>query len=111
MKKAQFLNHWTEIDENQNININSVPYKHRGSTFDCDVIMLTGSSEFIDSVLSRLKDLLDHENHNTRLQVVYKKSIDRKTQLPLDAFNCYIQVHERGNQAKMMNHAFGRVTY
>ena len=103
MKKAQFLDHWQEIEENQNIKISPVVYKHQGSTYAEDGIRLTGSMEFIDSVLSQLKDLLNHENGSTRLQVVYKESTDRHTQEALDSFNCYVQVHERGGQAKMAN--------
>jgi len=108
MRKAQFLNHWNDIDPDQTIQIQQVPYKHKGSTYDQDGIRITGSTEFIDSVLSRLKDLLAHENGNTRLQVVYKQSTCRKTQQPIDGFNCYVQVHERGSQAKMVNAIFGQ---
>ena len=103
MKKAQFLDHWQGIESDQKINISPVTYKHEGSTYDEDGIRLTGSREFIDSVLSRLKDLLNHENGSTRLQVVYKESTNRHTQELLDSYNCYIQVHERGGQAKMAN--------
>jgi len=103
MKKAQFLEHWHGIKADQNIKINPVAYKHAGSTYAEDGIRLTGSMEFIDSVLSRLKSLLSHENGATRLQVVYKESTDRRTQEPLDSYNCYIQVHQRGRQAQIAN--------
>lgn len=106
MKKAQFLEHWNQIKANQNIKINSEPYKHQGSTYAEDGIRLTGSMEFIDSVLSRLKDLLERENGETRLQVAYKESTDRHTQELIDSYNCYVQVHERGGQAKMANRLF-----
>jgi hypothetical protein len=104
MRKAQFLNHWKTIEPNQNVTPSPVPYKHRGSTYDQDGIRITGTTEFIDSVLSRLTDLLEAENCDTRLQVVYKQSTDRKTGLELDSYNCYVQVHERGAEAKAMNH-------
>ena len=96
MKKAQFLNHWKAIEPNQKVTPSPVVYKHRGSTFDQDGIRITGTTMFIDSVLSRLTDLLDAENCDTRLQVVYKQSTDRETGLELDSYNCYVQVHERG---------------
>lgn len=101
MKKALFLAHWGRITPNQPIDVTPVPYKHKGSTYDQDGIRITGSREFIDSVLSKLKELLLHENHNTRLQVVYKESVDRGTQAPLGSYNCYIQVHERGGTARL----------
>lgn len=96
MKKSQILQHWSAIPENQSLKPSPVPYKHKGSTYAEDGIRVTGSRQFIDSVLSRLKDLLRFENSSTRLQVVYKESRDRETGIPLESFNFYIQVHERG---------------
>jgi len=107
MKKAQILDHWNGIEPNQDIKINQVPYKHQGSTYAEDGIRLTGSRVFIDSVLSRFKDLLNHENGNTRLQLNYQESKDRQTGHPTGSYNCYIQVHERGGEAKMVNAMFG----
>ena len=103
MRKDEFIAHWQGIKPGQAIAIEPVPYKHKGSTYAQDGIRLTGSREFIDSVLSRLKDMLDHENGDTRLQVVYKQSQDRETGAMLAGFNCYIQVHERGHEARIMN--------
>ena len=109
MKKEQILSHWNSIDPNQPIKINQVAYKHKGSTYAEDGIRLTGSPEFIDSVLSRLKDLLKHENGSTRLQLNYQESKDRKSGTPTGSYNCYVQVHERGGEAKMMNAYMGIV--
>ena len=103
MRKEEFLTHWQGIKPNQSIAIEPVPYKHRGSTYAEDGIRITGSQQFIDSMLSRIKDLLDYENDSTRLQVVYKQSQDRESGAPLAGYNCYIQVHERGREAQIMN--------
>ena len=103
MKKAQILEYWQNIEANQSINPEPVEYKHKGSTYACDGIRITGSQEFIDSVLSRLKDLLEYENDDTRLQLNYQESQDRGTGEPLGSYNCYIQVHERGREARMAN--------
>lgn len=111
MKKAQILDHWQGIKADQEIKIQSVIYKHKGSTYAEDGIRLTGSQEFIDSILSRLKDLLTYENGNTRLQLNYQPSKDRETGIETGSYNCYIQVHERGGEAKIVNAMFGRVTY
>ena len=109
MKKAQILEHWRQLHPNQPIAISPVAYKHRGSTYDQDGIRLTGSRQFIDSVLSRLMDLLDSESGTTRLQLVYKESIDKDTGEPLLSYNAYIQVHERGREAQIFNAITGRV--
>ncbi|GAG66532.1 unnamed protein product [marine sediment metagenome] len=111
MRKAEFLDHWQKIEADQKINITPVRYKHQGSTYAKDGIRLTGSRQFIDSMLSKLKELLDHENHTTRLQVAYKESLDKDTGYALGSWNCYIQVHERGQEAQIMNQRYGRVTY
>jgi len=103
MNKAQVLNHWQKIKPQQAIAISPVAYKHTGSTFDEDGIRITGSQQFIDSILSRLKDLLNYEGDGTRLQLVYKQSVDKNTGAELSSYNCYIQVHERGREAQIMN--------
>ena len=103
MKKAEIIEYWNRIKPNQEIAISEVPYKHEGSTYAEDGIRLTGSQKFIDSILSRIKDLLECEGDNTRLQLVYKQSVDKETGYPLPSYNCYIQVRERGGEAKMMN--------
>lgn len=103
MRKKEFLEHWTAIPADQKVRPCPVRYKHKGSTYDEDGIRITGSPKFIDSVLSLLKGLLEYENGNTRLQVMYKQSTDRKTEMLIDGYNCYIQVHERGSEAKIVN--------
>lgn len=108
MRKKELLSHWEAIKPNQEIKPAVVPYKHEGSTFDQDGIRLTGSQKFIDSVLSHLKPLLQHENGTTRLQVSHSQATDRHTGAKLDSFKCYIQVHQRGRQAQICNTIMGR---
>ena len=104
MTKAEILEYWRNLKPDQQVIMYPVEYKHTGSTYDQDGIRLTGSKQFIDSVLSRLKDLLNDENDDTRLQLVYKQSVDKDSGYPMDSYNCYIQVHERGHEAKHFNH-------
>jgi len=101
--KEAFINHWQALKPNQDIFPMPIAYKHEGSTYDEDSIRITGSKTFIDSVLSHLKQLLDNENDDTRLQLVYKESMDKESGQPLNSWNCYIQVHERGQESRMMN--------
>ena len=96
MKKAEFVSHWESIPDNQSIKPSAVPYKHEGSTYDQDGIRITGSEIFIDGVLSRIKDLLQYEHGNTRLQVNHQETVDRYSGQKTGTFNCYVQVHERG---------------
>lgn len=103
LRKEQFLEYWAAMKRRRSIKPRPVPYKFVGSTYAEDGIRITGSRAFVDQVLSRITDLLVFENDMTRLQVVYKQSTDKETGKPLDAWNCYIQVHMRGGEAQMNN--------
>lgn len=103
LRKEQFLQYWTAMKRRRAIKPRPVPYKFSGSTYAQDGIRVTGSRKFVDQVLSRLTDLLVHENDMTRLQVVYKQTTNKETGRPIDAWNCYIQVHQRGGEAQMVN--------
>lgn len=111
LTKAEALGHWRALPGNTRTpaqTMRKVPYKHEGSTYAQDGIRLTGTREFIDSVLATLKPLLDRENHVERLQLVYSQSTDRESGHPLASWNCYVQVHERGGEAQMLNTYFDR---
>lgn len=103
MKKKEILEHWRGMKKRRKMQPRVVPYKHRGSTFDQDGIRITGTREFIDGVLSRLTELLEYENTETRLQVSYQQAKDKDSGRLLDSWTCYVQVHERGDEAKMVN--------
>jgi hypothetical protein len=96
VEKKAFLKHWSGVRANQKLSPKPVRYRHEGSTYAEDGIRITGSKAFVDSVLSRLKDLLKYEGDGTRLQTVYKRSSDRESGKTLTSYNCYVQVHERG---------------
>jgi hypothetical protein len=106
MRKKEALEHWVNLKANQDILPTPVVYKHKGSTYDEDGIRITGSKAFIDSVLSHLKQVLAYESNTTRLQIVFKETVDRETGVETGKYNCYVQVHERGSEAKMVNTAF-----
>ncbi len=96
MEKKQFMKHWANLRANQKLDPRPVRYRHEGSTYAEDGMRITGSKAFVDSVLSRLKDLLRFESDETRLQVVYKRSTDRDSGKTISSYNCYVQVHARG---------------
>lgn len=113
MKKSEALAHWKSLEENQNPlqHMNAVEYKAKGSKFGACGIRIDGTPDFVDSVLSNLKDLIAGENDSTRLELAYrevntteikgqKKSFDNKSE---DAVVCYIRLHERGHQARYYN--------
>lgn len=76
-----------------------IPYSHKGSTYGEDGLRITGSPQFINSVLPRLKEFLQFESPTTKLSLVY-----RETESPSKAgtatktsFVFYIQAKERGD--------------
>ncbi|MDA8099334.1 MAG: hypothetical protein M0042_06885 [Nitrospiraceae bacterium] len=107
MEKKAFLKHWSKLKPNQKLVPKPVKYTHEGSTYAEDGIRITGSRKFVNSVLSRLKDMLAHDNDETRLQVVYQRSTDRESGKTLASYNCYVQVHARGG-VKKTDKASGR---
>lgn len=101
--KKELLTHWRNLSPDQPLRPVAVAYKHEGSTYACDGIRITGDRDWIDAVLSRLKDLLPFENTATRFQVSYQEATDKDTRHPLGSYACYVQVHRRGGEAVMAN--------
>lgn len=96
--KEEIISYWRNLRPNVPIQIAPVRYDHKGSTYAEDGIRLTGSKEFIGSVLPRLKEFLNFETPTTKLQLVYRETDapgksfgDNKT-----SFVFYIQTKERG---------------
>jgi len=96
--KNDFLTVWHNIDENKPLRPEYISYGHKGSTIDEDGIRICGSLGFIESVISRLGDLLKFENNDaTRLNVACSEITDKETGKRMTGkFRCSIQVHERG---------------
>ena len=90
-----------------------IPYKASGSTYGACGIRIDGTPDFVESVLSHLKELIAGENHVTRLalarNVVDGSGIGKD--LP-NAVNksevCYIRLHMRGNEGSMASMIFDR---
>jgi len=112
MKKEQLLNHWAKLPQSAPLKPRPIRYKHTGSTYGYDGVRIEGSPEFIDAVLGRLKDLLDNESATTRLGVAYAE-VKAKPGKDHNGgeYVCYVKIHERGDEAKAINQAFGEVTY
>jgi hypothetical protein len=109
MEKKEALRRWQNLEPDQPIvpHFTPIAADARGSTFGACGIRISGNPEFIDAVLSRLKDLLSFEAGSTRLSlsrqpvktvaiakgdsVVEKQWKNADT----DAETCYIQVRER----------------
>jgi hypothetical protein len=94
--KEQILGFWKTLSPGAPIAIKPIPYDHEGSTIQEDTVRITGSKEFISSVLTRLKDFLNYENQDTKIMAAYRQS--PRSFLPgnKNSYIFYLQVMERG---------------
>jgi len=99
-KKDEIKKFWQALPASIPIQpLNIIPGNYKGSTYMYDGIRVTGSHQFINSVASRLKDILNYDGENTKLFLRYHQQVDRNTEQPLpNSFVFYVQV--RGKEDK-----------
>lgn len=96
ISKHEMLARWKALPDRKRMKPRPIPYGHRGSTIDEDGIRLCGSLEFIESVLSHLKPLMDFEGADTRLGLSCSELTDKESGRRMSGrFRCAIQVHAR----------------
>lgn len=99
--KENIIKYWRELRQDTPIQITPISYQHKGSTYGEDGIRITGSPVFIGTVLSRLKEILNYENSNTKLNLTF-----RQTKSPSQSLNglgktsyvFYVSSKERGKE-------------
>lgn len=72
-KRAEVIDFWRGLKPNLPISIEPVPEHHTGTKFRFDGIRITGRPQFINSILSRIKDMLEHETPGYKLEVEYRQ--------------------------------------
>ena len=97
MEKDQIVQYWQTLPQNAPITFDPIESGQRGSTFGEDGLRLTGSRRFIDSVLARVKDIMQYENPATKLSLVYRQVQYKGSQTPdkNSSFVFYAQVKKR----------------
>jgi len=99
ISKDEIIKMWQGINSEAPITIKPISRSHVGSTYGEDGLRITGSPQFINSILGKIKPLLNYETTNTKLVVSY-----RETQSPSQvergnlkkSYVFYVQVKERG---------------
>lgn len=76
-KRADVISFWQRLKPNLPLKVNPIDPNHRGTRFHEDGLRITGSPEFINSILSRIKDFLGYDSQNSKLDVEYR-SIENK---------------------------------
>ena len=118
MEKKEALRRWQNLTPDQPIlpHFTPIAADARGSTYGACGIRISGNPEFIDAVLSRLKDLIAAEAGSTRLTLnrsqVKPTTVNDQTKqwanADTDAETCYIQIRERTartRQRKVREHS------
>lgn len=97
LDKDEAMRYWQSLRPDSPILFNPIEPGQRGSTFGEDGIRLTGSRKFIDSVIGRLKDIMQYENPSTKLNVVYRQVQYKGSNTPdkNSSFVFYTQVKSR----------------
>ena len=117
MKKADTLHHWKGLEKrNPLAKMTPIAYKARGSRYGACGIRIDGNPEFVDAVLSCLKELIAGENHMTRLELARSvvdgsgigKVLENADHTGAPAEVCYIRLHMRGREAQMVGVYFDK---
>ncbi len=94
--KDEIMTFWKSLAIDIPLQVHPIPYDHKGTTIQEDGIRITGTREFIASVLSRMKELINYENDQNKLIISYRQS--PKSLLPgnKDSYMFYLQIKNRG---------------
>lgn len=95
--KDEIIQMWKNLQPNLPLKIDPVPAIKKGSRYDVDGIRVTGKAQFISSVLSRLKDVLQYEQSPVlKLDVSYAKTANRSGDPYKEpTYVCYVYVVEK----------------
>jgi hypothetical protein len=94
--KDEIMPFWKTLNPGIPLKMKPISYDHKGSTMQEDAVRITGTKEFISSVISRLKDFIPYENPQTKLMVAYRQN--PKSFMPgnKNSYIFYLQSMERG---------------
>lgn len=94
-KKSQILTFWKALAPNIPLQLQPIESIHKGSTLQQDTIRLTGTKEFITTVLSRLKDFVIYENPDTKLVLDYRQNQKSLKPGEKNSYLFYVNVRKR----------------
>jgi len=94
-KKKDVIQLWNSVPSDSPINPTPVSKYHSGNRFDQDGVRITGTSQFVNSVMGRLKPFLFYNDHPTLDLDVKYRQIMRKEVSDKPSFACYINVVQK----------------
>lgn len=97
MSRPEAIQYWRSLQPNMPMNtLRPIPEDHKGSTYAYDGVRITGSQQFITTIMSRLKDLLNFEGANSKLNITFQQQVDAKTSIVRpSSYVLYVQVQDR----------------
>jgi hypothetical protein len=94
-KKSDIMTFWRSLAPNMPLHLQSIDSVHKGSTLQQDTLRITGSKEFITTVLSRLKDFIVYENPSTKLVLDYRQNAKSLKPGEKNSYLFYLNVRNR----------------
>ena len=98
--KDEIVAYWKNLRPDTPIFMKAIPYSHKGSTYGEDGMRLTGSPQFIASVIGRLKDILNFETPSSKLAITYRQTESPSQQAmgqSKTSYVFYVAARQRGN--------------
>jgi len=98
--RADIIQFWQNLRANIPIRPRPVDKFHKGTRFRQDGLRITGSPDFINGVLSRLKDILQYDNYpGTKLDVEYRAIENREGELiGIPTYVCYVHIIQKKSE-------------
>jgi hypothetical protein len=92
--RKDVVDFWQKLKPNLPLKLHPIDPHHKGTRFHEDGLRITGSPEFINSILSRIKDFLGYEsNPGTKLDVEYRQIETKEGDLyNKPVYVCYVHV-------------------
>ena len=101
-KKSEILALWQSLKPGMPLHIDPIPVIKKGSRYDADGIRITGTATFINTVLSRFKDMLEYESSPyLKLDVEYQEILKNKAPNKEPRYVCYIHVVQREKKSNL----------
>lgn len=101
--KDEIVAYWKTLRPDSPIQMRPIGYEHKGSTYGEDGIRLTGSPQFISSILARTKELLAYETPTTKLALTYRQT-ESPSQMAMGqaktSYVFYVSARQRGDGSK-----------
>jgi len=98
-KRKDVIDLWKKVRPDMPLNPTPVPHHHRGNRFDQDGVRITGSSQWINSLLGRLKPLLVYDEYPLLDIDIKYRQIQRRDLTDKPSFACYINVVEKKKES------------